>query len=151
MLESTHHDREDTLLHLPGIFRTQDNHFHTLEVDLNRGSAAHTLGKAIGRELTRVVNDKVGFAKVCQLLFRRADEHVVLKDHLLKATKIWGNLTNHEESVIGTSANHPNFDTVFRVPLPLALEDIQHIRQGKNLPLQIHRKRKHCRACSNNR
>lgn len=80
-LESTHHDREDTLLHLPSIFRTQDDHFHTLEVDLDRGSTAHTLGKTVGRELTRVVNDKVGFAKICQLFFRRADQHIILEDH----------------------------------------------------------------------
>ena len=64
-VESTHHDGEDTLLHLPSVFRTQDDHFHTLKVDLHRGSAAHTLGKAVGRELARVVNDKVGFAKSC--------------------------------------------------------------------------------------
>lgn len=81
VVESTHHDGEDTLLHLPGIFRTQDDHFHTLEVDLDRGSAAHTLGKAVGRELTRVINDKVGFAKICQLFFRWADQHVVLEDY----------------------------------------------------------------------
>jgi hypothetical protein len=80
-VESTDHDGEDTLLHLASIFRTQDDHFHTLEVDLDRGSAAHTLGKAVGRELTRVVNDKVGFAKIRQLFFRRADQHVVLEDH----------------------------------------------------------------------
>ena len=81
MRQSTHHDGEDTLLHFPSVFRTQDDHFHTLEVDLDRGSATHTLGEAIGRELTRVVNDKVGLAKVCQLFFRRADQHIVLDDH----------------------------------------------------------------------
>jgi hypothetical protein len=48
--------------------------------------------------------------------------------------KIWGNLTNHEESVIGAGANHSNFDTVFRVPLPLALEDIQHSQRAKTYP-----------------
>jgi hypothetical protein len=80
-MESTDHDGEDTLLHLPSVFRTQDDHFHTLEVDLDRGSTAHTLSKAVGRELTRVVNDKVGFAKISQLFFRRADQHVVLEDH----------------------------------------------------------------------
>ena len=79
--ESTDHDGEDTLLHLPSVFRTQDDHFHALEVDLDRGGAAHTLGKAVGRELTRVVNDKVRFAKSSQLFFRRADQHVVLEDH----------------------------------------------------------------------
>jgi hypothetical protein len=78
---STDHDGEDALLHFPSIFRTQDDHLHALEVDLDRGSTAHTLGKAVGRELARVVNDKVGFAKICQLFFRRADQHVVLNDH----------------------------------------------------------------------
>ena len=78
---STDHDGEDTLLHLSSIFRTQDDHFHTLEVDLDRGSTAHTLGKAVGRELTRVVNDKVGLAKISQLFLRRANQHVVLEDH----------------------------------------------------------------------
>lgn len=68
-----HHNGENTLLHLPSVFRTQDDHFHPLEIDLDRGGTAHALGKAVGRELTRIVNDKVRLAKVCQLFFRRAD------------------------------------------------------------------------------
>lgn len=74
-----YHDREDALLHLTGILSTKDDHFHTLEVDLDGGCRAHTLGETVGRELAGIVNDEVGFAKVGQLLLGRPDEHIVLE------------------------------------------------------------------------
>ena len=73
------HDAEDTLLHLAGVFSTEDDHLHTLEVDLDGGGRGHALREAVGGELTSIVNDEVGFAEVGELLLRRADEHVVLK------------------------------------------------------------------------
>ena len=75
----THHDRKDTLLHLSGIFRTENDHFHALKVDLDGGRAAHALGEAVGRELAGVVNDKVRLAKVGEFFFRWTDQHVVLE------------------------------------------------------------------------
>ena len=74
-----HHDREDTLLHLTRVLRAEDDHLHALEVDLDGGRAAHALGEAVGGELTGVVDDEVGLAKVLELFLRRADEHVVLR------------------------------------------------------------------------
>jgi hypothetical protein len=74
----TDHDGEDALLHLPGVLCTKDNHLHSLKVDLDRRRRTHPLGEAVGRELAGVVNDEIGLAKVLELLFRWADEHVVL-------------------------------------------------------------------------
>ena len=75
---TTYHHRENTLLHLTGIFGTKDHHFHTLEVDLDGGSGAHALGETVGRELTGVIDDEVRLAKLCELLFGGSDKHVVL-------------------------------------------------------------------------
>ena len=75
---TTYHHREDTLLHLTRIFGTKDHHFHTLEVDLDGSSGAHALGETVSRELAGVVDDEVGLAKVCELLFGGSDKHVVL-------------------------------------------------------------------------
>jgi len=72
------HDGEDTLLHLSRVLGTKDNHFHALEVDLDRGSGAHTLGEPVGRELASVVDDEVWFTKLVELLLGRSDQHVVL-------------------------------------------------------------------------
>jgi len=94
------HDGKDTLLHLAGVFRTEDDHLHTLEVDFNRGCGTHTLRKTVGRELTSVVDDEVWFTKVGELLLGRADQHVM-----------------HEEGVVSTGANNPDLNTVLRIPL----------------------------------
>lgn len=75
---TTYHHREDTLLHLTRIFGTKDHHFHTLEVDFDGGSGAHALGETVGRELSGIVNDEVGLAKLGELLFGGSDKHVVL-------------------------------------------------------------------------
>lgn len=72
------HDGEDTLLHLSSVLCTENDHLHSLEVDLDRGGRGHTGGESVGRELTGVVDDKVGLAKVGQLLSGGSDQHVVL-------------------------------------------------------------------------
>ena len=74
------HDREDTLLHLSRVLGAEDDHFHTLEVDLDRGGRAHTLGESVGRELSGIVDDEVWFTKVAELLFGWSDQHIVLID-----------------------------------------------------------------------
>lgn len=73
------HDGEDSLLHLSGVFGTENDHLHSLEVDLDRSSGGHTGSESIGGELTSVVNDEVGFTKVGELVCGGSDQHVVLK------------------------------------------------------------------------
>jgi len=75
---AAHHNGEDSLLHFSGILCAENDHFHALEVDLNRGGRAHALGEAIGGELTSIVDDEVGLAKVGKLFISGADKHVVL-------------------------------------------------------------------------
>lgn len=101
------HYREDTLLHLSGILGTKDDHFHTFKVDLDGSCGAHTLGETIGRKLTGVVDDKIWFSKVCQFFLGGANKHVV-----------------HEESMVGSGTNNPDFNTVFRIPAGEAIKDI---------------------------
>jgi len=72
------HDREDTLLHLSCVFGTEDDHFHSLEIDLDGGSGCHTGSESIGGELTGIVNDEIGFTKVGEFLSSGSDQHVVL-------------------------------------------------------------------------
>lgn len=72
------HDGEDTLLHFSSVFGTENDHFHSLEIDLDRGGGCHTGRESIGRELTSVVNDEIGFTKVGEFLCSRSNQHVVL-------------------------------------------------------------------------
>lgn len=75
----THHDGEDTFLHLSGILGTEDDHLHALEVDFNGGCGRHALRESVGGELTGIVDDEVGFTEVLQLFFSGSDKHVVLR------------------------------------------------------------------------
>jgi hypothetical protein len=79
---SAYHDRKDTLLHFSGVLRAEDDHFHTLKVDLHRGRAAHTLGETVGRELASIVDDKVGLAECRQFFLSWADQHIILWNYL---------------------------------------------------------------------
>ena len=74
----TYHDGEDTLLHLASILRSEDNHLHALEVDLDGRSRRHSLGETIRRELSCVVDNEIRLAEIEELLLRRPNEHVVL-------------------------------------------------------------------------
>lgn len=76
----TCHDRKDALLHLPRVFGTKNDHFHSLEVDFHGCCGTHTFGETVSRELTGVVDDKVWLAEVGKLLLGGPNKHVVL-DH----------------------------------------------------------------------
>ena len=115
------HDGEDALLHLSRVLGTEDNHFHTLEVNLDRGSRTHALGKTVGRKLPGIVDGEIRFAKVAELFLGRSDQHVVLR--LIFNTQIASykftspTQTHHEKRVICTSANDADLDPVLWVPL----------------------------------
>lgn len=102
-------DGEDTLLHLTGILGTQDDHLLLGEVDGNRRGRGHTLGETVGREGTGVVDHVVG-VEVLQLLRRRTDEHVA-----------------HEQSMVGTGADHTDADAVSLVPAGETVDDIDTV------------------------
>lgn len=67
------HDGEDTFLHLSCVLGAKNDHFHALEVDLDRGGGAHTLGESVGGELTGIVDDEVWFTELAELLLGRSD------------------------------------------------------------------------------
>ena len=75
---TTYHDGKDTLFHLTRILSTKDNHLHTLEVDLDGRSRAHTLRESVGRELASIVDDEVRLAEFQEFRLGGTDQHVVL-------------------------------------------------------------------------
>jgi hypothetical protein len=86
----TDHYGEDTLFHFASIFCPQNDHLHTLKVNLDGGGRAHALGEAVGGELAGIVDDKVGLAKVGQLLFGWSDKHVVLNIRISQNGSLMG-------------------------------------------------------------
>lgn len=58
------HDGEDTFLHLTCIFRTENDHFHTLEIDFDGRGRGHSGREAVCGELTGVVDDEIGLSEV---------------------------------------------------------------------------------------
>lgn len=101
------HDGKDTLLHFTGVLGTQDDHFHSLEVDFDRSGRGHTGGESVGRELTGVVDDKVGFTVVFKLFRCRSDQHVV-----------------HEQGVVGSGSDDSNLDSVLGIPTCVSIKDV---------------------------
>lgn len=102
-------DGEDSLLHLAGVLGTQDNHLLLGKVDGHGGSRGHTLGEAVGREGTGVVDDIVG-VEAAELFPTRADKHVA-----------------HEEGMVGTSADDTDADAVSLIPAGKAINDIDTV------------------------
>lgn len=97
---------EDTLLHLAGIFGSENDHLLLGEIDGNRCRRGHTLCEAIGREGTSIVNDIV-WVEVLEILARRANEHIP-----------------HEKGVVGTRADNPHANSV---PLIPACKPVNHV------------------------
>lgn len=102
-------DSEDTLLHLAGVLGTQDDHFLLGKVDGDGGGRGHSLGVAVGRESTGVVDGVVG-VEVLELFAGRADQHVA-----------------HEESMVGTRADDTDLDAVLLVPAGVAIDDVDAV------------------------
>ena len=102
-------DSEDALLHLPGVFGTQDDHFFFGEVDGHRGGRGHASGEAVGGKGAGVVDDIVG-AEMLELLSRRTDEHVP-----------------HKQGVICAGADDADVDAIPFVPSCEAVNDIDAI------------------------
>lgn len=100
---------EDTLLHLAGVFGTEDDHLLLSEVDGDRRGRSHTSGESVGREGTGVVDDIVG-VEALQLFPRWANQHVA-----------------HEEGVVCTSADNADADSVALVPSCVAVDDIDAV------------------------
>ena len=61
-----------------------------------------------------IVDNKVGLAKLLELLLGGADEHIV-----------------HEESVVGSCADHSDLDAVLGIPLENETELSSHIRRNR--------------------
>lgn len=102
-------DGKDTLLHLSGVLGTQDDHLPFGEVDGHRRGRGHTLGEAVGREGTGIVDDIV-WVEVLELLPAGTDEHVA-----------------HEQRMVGASADDTDTDTVSLVPAGIPINHVDSV------------------------
>lgn len=96
-----------TLLHLTGVFGTQDDHFLFGKVYGDGGARRHTFCVTICRERASIV-DGVIWLEVLQLFRRRPDQHVA-----------------HEQSMVGTGTDNADVDAVTLVPAGVAIDDIE--------------------------
>jgi hypothetical protein len=94
---------------LTSILSTKDDHLLGSEVDGDRGGRSHTLGEAVGREGTGIVDCVVG-VEVLELLTRRADEHVP-----------------HEQGMVGAGADDTDANTVLFVPAGVTIDDVDAV------------------------
>ncbi len=98
------HDREDALLHLPGVLGAENHDFPVLEAQVDGGRRES--GGLVGSwKLAGVVDDVVRIPEALQLLGGRADEHVV-----------------HEEGMVGARADDPHLDLVLGIPAGEAVD-----------------------------
>ena len=102
------HDGKDALLHFAGVLGTQDHKLLARKVQVHRGLRGHAASVLVGRELTRVDDDVVGFSEALELFGGGADEHVP-----------------HEERVIGAGADDADLHPVLRVPASEPVDDVQ--------------------------
>ena len=101
------HDGEDALLHLSGVFGTEDDHLAVLEADSNRGLASNAFSKRVGRELASINDGEIWLTKALYLFFGRTNKHVV-----------------HEKSMVGTSTDYTDLETVLGIPAGISIKNI---------------------------
>ena len=80
--------------------------------------------------MTGVVDDKVGLAKVLELLGAGSDQHVVLQDDAGISTMSGGigrggaRWTHHEQGVVGSRGDDSDLDPVLGVPSGESVKDV---------------------------
>jgi hypothetical protein len=102
------HDREHALLHLTGVFGTEDHELATRQAEADAGRRLDAIQHRVGREAAGVVDHVVGRTEVGQLLGSRADQHVA-----------------HEQRVVGTLADDAHLDAVVLVPAGEAVDHVE--------------------------
>ncbi len=80
----------------------------TRKVNGDRRSRGHTSGITVSGELAGVEDGKIGFTKVLKFFSSGTDQHVV-----------------HEESVVSSSADDTDLDTVLGVRSGISVKDIK--------------------------
>lgn len=106
------HNTEDTLLHFTSVLGTQDDDFVALEVNLDTGLRSQVLDGDGSLEFTSVENVEVDFLVITEVLNKflggRGDEHVL-----------------HEESMVRSAADNSDFESVFRIPSSVSINNIK--------------------------
>jgi hypothetical protein len=103
-------DRENSLFHVSGIFRSEDDEFFVFEAQVDTCRRAHAGREAISRKRACVVDHEIGSAKARKLLARRANEHRV-----------------HKKGVIWPRANDADIDAILWVPSCETVEAVKSL------------------------
>ena len=101
-------NREDAFLHLAGVFGAEDDELLVLDAEVDAGGRAHAGRELVRGKCARVDDDELRLTEAREFLFRRADEHGV-----------------HEERVIRPRADDADLDAILRVPAGEAVEAIK--------------------------
>jgi hypothetical protein len=118
------HDREHPLLHLAGVLAAEDDELATAERQVDRRGGGHARGVLVGGEAAGVEDDVVGRAEAVELGHRRADQHVV-----------------HEQRVVRAGAHDADLEPVGGIPAGEAVDDVQPLAgvQVVDRPLAVDR------------
>lgn len=103
------HHAEDTLLHLTGVGSSEDGDLLLFKVDRNAGFRLYIVQGLISSELTGVHDGEIG-ATVSEVFLEGLK--IVPHEHLL-----------HEESVVGSSCDHTNLESVLGVPAGITIDN----------------------------
>jgi hypothetical protein len=101
--------RPKHLLHLARVFSSKDNHLLLGEVNGHGGGGGHTSSESVCWESASVIDDIVR-VECLQLLASRSDKHV-----------------SHEKSMVCTSADDSDIDSVPLVPSCISINDVDSI------------------------
>ena len=102
------HNRKNAFFHLAGVFGTEDDELLVLDAEVDARGRAHAGRELVGGKCARVDDDELRLTEAREFLFRRADEHRV-----------------HEERVIRPRADDADLDAIIRVPAGEAVEAIK--------------------------
>ena len=101
------HDREYTLLHFTGILSAENDHLMCIKIDGDAGARCHADRVPVCGEGAGIVDSKVWAAIGLHLLLGGTDKHV-----------------SHEETVVRSSTDDTDFDSVTRVPACVSIKDV---------------------------
>ena len=101
-------DREDALLHLAGVFGAEDDELLVLEAEVDARRRGHAGREPVRGKAPALKMTKSRLAEAREFLLRRADQHGV-----------------HEERVIRPRADDADLDAILRVPAGEAVEAVE--------------------------
>ena len=103
-------NRKDAFFHLAGVFGAEDDELLVLNAEVDARGRAHAGRELVRGKCARVDDDELRLTEAREFLFRRADEHGV-----------------HEERVIRPRADDADLDAILRVPAVEAIKALLRV------------------------